>query len=70
MCTGFLLYGAHTACFTHSTNIATSGWVGFVDPRSQRGGSQSVHTDAFVEAGETEYVNVLTDNAKGKLFLI
>ena len=61
--TRFLLYGGQTACFTDSTNIDTSGWVGFVDPKTQRGVRQSIHTDVFVEAGETNYVNPLVDKA-------
>ena len=32
VCTGFLLYGGQTTCFTYSANIDTSGWVSFVDP--------------------------------------
>ena len=47
-CTGLLIYGGQTACFTDSTNIDTSGWVGFVDPSTQIGNSQSVHTNVFV----------------------
>ena len=50
-------------CFTDFTNIDTTGWVGFVDTKSQRGGSQSVHTDVFAEAGETYYVNPLVEKA-------
>ena len=60
---GFLLYGGQTACFTDSTNIETSGWVGFVDPKTKIGGSQRVHTDVFVEDEETDYVNPLAEKA-------
>ena len=63
VCTGFLLYGGQTACFTDSTNIDTSVWVGFVEPKIQRGCSQSVHTDVFKEAGVTYYVNPLMEKA-------
>ena len=45
VCTGCLLYGGQKACFIDSTNIDTSGLVGFVDPNTQRGGSKSVQTD-------------------------
>ena len=48
MCTGLLLYGGQAACFTDSANSERSGWMGFVDQNSQRGGSQSVHTDVLV----------------------
>ena len=57
MCTRFMLYGGHATCFTDSTNIDTSGWVGFVDPKTQIGDSQSAHIDVLAEAGETDYVN-------------
>ena len=63
MCTGFLLCGGKATCFTDSTNIDTSVQVGFVDPKSQRGGSQSVHTDVFVEAKEIDYVNIFVEEA-------
>ena len=48
VCTGLLLYGGQAACFTDSANSERSGWMGFVDQNSQRGGSQSVHTDVLV----------------------
>ena len=51
------------ACFTDSTNIDTSGWVGSGDTTSQRGDSHSVHTDVFAEAGETDYVNTLVEKS-------
>ena len=63
VCTGFLFYGGQTACFTDYTNIDTRGWVGFVYPMKQRGDIRSVHTDALVEAGETDYVNPLEEKA-------
>ena len=59
VCTRFLLYGAQATCFTDSTNIDTSVWLGFLDPKTQRGGIQSVHTNVFLEAGEINYVNPL-----------
>ena len=59
----FLLYGVEATCFTDSANIDTGGWVGFVDPRTQKESSQSVHTDVFAEAGETYYVNPLVEKA-------
>ena len=62
-CTGFLLYGVQATCFTDSTNIDTSVWVGFVDTNNQRGGLYRVHTDVFVKAGETDYVNPLEEKA-------
>ena len=49
------------ACFTDSTNIDTSVWVGNVDPKTQRGVSQIFHTNIFVQAGETYYVNPLVE---------
>ena len=61
VCTGLWLYGGQKAYFTDSTNIDTTVWGGFVDPKSQRGDSQRVHTDVFVEAGETYYVNLLVE---------
>ena len=43
------------------TNTDTSVWVAFVDPKNQRGGSHIFHTDYFVEAGETDYLNSLVE---------
>ena len=63
LCTGFLIYGGQVTCFIDFTNIDTSVWLGFVDPKSQRGGSQSVHTDVFVEAKEIDYVNIFVEEA-------
>ena len=51
VCKGFLLYGGQATCFADSTNIDRSGWVGFVHPDNQRGGSQSVHTDVLYRLG-------------------
>ena len=59
MCTGFLLCGGKATCFTDSTNIDTSLWVGFIDLNTQRGVIQSNHSDVFEEAWETSYVNPL-----------
>ena len=55
--------------FTDSTNIDTSVGVSFVVPKSQLGHSKSVHNDVFVEAGETGYVNTLTDNANAMIWI-
>ena len=35
MCTEFLIYGGKTAYFIDSTNIDTTGWVVFVDPKKK-----------------------------------
>ena len=56
---GFLFYGGKATCFTDSTNIDTSLWVGFIDLNTQRGVIQSNHSDVFEEAWETSYVNPL-----------
>ena len=63
VCTGFMLYGGQATCFTYSTNIDTSVWVGFIDPNTWRGGSQSVHTNVLIEAEETYNVNPLAEKA-------
>ena len=62
VCTGFLLY-VENILFTDSAIIDTSVWVRFVDTNTQRGGSHSVHTNIFTEAGETYYVNPLMEKA-------
>ena len=51
------------ACFIDSMDIYKSGGVGFVDPKTQRGGSQSFHTNIVVENGETSYVSPLAEKA-------
>ena len=43
--------------------------MSFVVPKSQLGHSKSVHNDVFVEAGETGYVNTLTDNANAMIWI-
>ena len=63
VCTGFMIYGGQTACFMDSNNIDTSGWVRFVDPYNERGGSQSVHTNVFAEAKENYSGNPLVEKA-------
>ena len=63
VCTGLLLHEGQPACFTDSTKIDTSGWVGNVDPKTRRGGSQSVKTNVFAQAEETYYVNPLVAKA-------
>ena len=63
VCTGLLLHEGQPACFTDSTNIVICGLAGFVDPNTQRGGIKSVHTDIFVEDGETDYENPLVEKA-------
>ena len=61
VCPGFMLCGRKATFLMDYTNTDTSVWVAFVDPKNQRGGSHIFHTDYFVEAGETDYLNSLVE---------